>query len=141
MPPPRSTPRRGEDFRSLTKRLENSEVTKLTTLQVENYVEAQHRSAESLLAAYRLSGDETYMTEALARFPNNPQVLLSALRLAPDPAKRLELLEAFKLADPDNGIANCLAAKALFDLGRTEEGLAELFHARGKPIDDFKISS
>ena len=113
------------------------QIPKLTSQEIDSYVAAQHRSMDSLLSAFRLSGDEAYLKEALANFPNHPQVLLVALRLASDPAKRLELLESFKQADPGNGLGNCLAARALFDLGKNDEALAELLQSRGKPIQDF----
>jgi hypothetical protein len=51
------------------------------------------------------------------------------------------LIESFKRADPDNGIANCLAARALFDLGKDEEAISELLKFSGKPIQDFTITS
>ncbi len=113
----------------------------LTRHEIDDYLTAQRRTACSLLAAYQLSKDEAYLKEALAKFPNSPQVLLCALRITQDPAQRLEALEAFKRADPGNGIGNCLAARALLDLGRNDEALAELLQSRGKPIQDFTMNS
>lgn len=117
------------------------ELLKLSRNEIEDFLASRHRSAESLLSAYRLSDDEAYLTEALRKYPNDPQVLLTSLRLSSDPAVNLKTLEALKLADPGNGIGNCLAAGALFDLGRADEALAELLSMTGKPIDDYSISS
>ncbi len=136
------TSQRAKDFQSLAKHLEShGQGRKLTQQELDHFVDAQRRSMASLLTAFRLSEDPAYLKEALANFPNHPQVLLCALQLDPDPAKRLELLESFKLTDPGNGIGNCLAAKALFDLGKNDEAFAELLQSRGKPIQDFWINS
>ena len=56
--------------------------------------------------------------------PTTPQVLLASLEYQTDPSKRLEILEALKRADPDNGLADCLSARVLFDLGKNDEALA-----------------
>ena len=143
---PRTSPqplarRRAKDFQTFTKLAVTSEMPELTHQEIDNYLEAQHRSADSLLSAFRLSGDEVYLKEALAKFPNNPQVLFYALRLSSDPTKRLELLDSLKRNDPGNGIGNCLAAKALFDLGKNDEAIAELQNSSGKPIQDFCTTS
>ncbi len=141
-PQPPLSPERAKEFQSLTKHLEShGRRLKITWQEVDHFVDAQHRSMASLLTAFRLSEDPAYLKEALANFPNHPQVLLCALQLDPDPAKRLELLESFKRADPGNGIGNCLTAKALFDLGKNDEAFAELLQSRGKPIQDFWINS
>lgn len=137
---PRETGR-AKDFQPLAKLLSNDQLPKLSRQEIDDHVEAQHRSMDSLLSAFRLSEDPAYLKEALANFPNHPQVLLCALRATSDPAKRLEQLESFKHADPRNGIGNCLAARALFDLGRNDEAFAELLQLHGKPIQDFMTSS
>ncbi len=140
-PSPSRAPRRAKDFQSFAQLALKGGFPKLSPEEIDHHLQTQNRSADSLLSAFRLSGDEAYLTEALAKFPNNPQVLFSALRLSSDPTKCLALLESFKRADPGNGIGNCLAAKTLFDLGRNDEALAELLQSSGKPIDDFTISS
>ncbi|MEO7100316.1 MAG: hypothetical protein ABI162_13210 [Luteolibacter sp.] len=139
-PTPPPTPRRAKDFQTTLMKLATESERKLTHQEIDNYVEAQNRSMDSLLSAFRLSGDEAYLKEALEKFPNNPQVLFCALQLSSDPAKRLEMLESFKRADPGNGIGNCLAAGALFDLGKNDEAFAELLRSSGKPITDFTIT-
>lgn len=117
------------------------QLPKLTRLEIDNYLEAQHRSAGSLLAAFRLSKDEAFLREAMEKFPNNPQVLLASLQLFGDPAKRLEMLEKLKRADPDNGLADCLSARSLFDLGKNDEAFAALSQFAGKPIRDYTVLS
>lgn len=140
-PPPSQTSRRRKDFQSLAKLFPADQFPKLTSHEIETYLQAQNRSAGALLAAFRMTQDNALLTEALEKFPNHPQVLFSALQVSEDPAKRLELLESFKRADPDNGIGNCLAARTLIDLGRDEEAITELLQSSGKPIKDFTEQS
>lgn len=109
--------------------------------QIQAFLNARNRSADSLLAAFRLMGDEAFLNEALERFPENPQVLLTKLSREGNPAAKLKILEVLKRTDPDNGLVNCLAARNLFELGRGEGAIAELRESRGKPLEDFLVSS
>lgn len=118
-----------------------SEFSKLTSEQIDSYLSARSRSATTLLTAFRLSGDEAFLREAMEKFPNNPQVQLASLRLFADPAKRLEILESLKLSDPENGLVDCLSARALFDLGKNEEAIATLSQCASKPIRDYTVLS
>lgn len=131
--------RKSRDFSTFAKLSADGEFPKPTVLQLEAYLEAQHRSAGSLVAAFRISKDETFLREAMEKFPRDPQVLLTSLRLASDPAKRLEVLTALKQTDPGNGLGYCLAARALFDLGKSSDAISELAQASGKPVDDMTL--
>jgi hypothetical protein len=137
-----SKPRAGTESHlpDLLARLDAGAHGALTSQEIESYLESRHRNAGSLVAAYRLSGDEEYLKEAMEKYPNDPQVLFTSLRLTDDPAKRLEILERFKLASPENGMGNSLAAIALFELGRGGEAVEELLRASGKPIRDFALA-
>jgi hypothetical protein len=100
-----SAPRRAKDFRSFAQ-LVIKEPPKLTAKEIDDYLLARNRSAESLLVAFRMSQDKAFLAEALEKFPGEPQVLLCALQLSEDPAKRLEMLESFKSAAPESAIAS-----------------------------------
>lgn len=113
----------------------------LTAEQIKTFVDARNRSVDSLLAAFRLGGGEAYLKEAMERFPDHPQVLITSLSQVQDAEKRLAILENLKRVDPDNSMGNCMAARALFQLGRRDEALEELRKSVGKPLDDFTISS
>lgn len=113
----------------------------LTAEKIDAFVGARNRSVDSLLAAFRLGGGEAYLKEALERFPDHPQVLVTSLSQVQDAEKRLAILENLKRVDPDNSIGNCMAARALFQLGRKDEALEELRKSVGKPLDDFTIAS
>lgn len=114
---------------------------RLSREQIDAYVNSHNRNLASLLSAYRINGDKAFLKEALERFPNDPQTLSTALRLEHDPGKRLEMIEAFKRAAPDNAMGNCLAARALLDLGRKDAAAAELRALSGKPLEDFTLIS
>lgn len=138
-PLPGSRPKR--DFSAFVKLASKGEVPKLTREQIDSYLSARSRTAASLLTAFRLSGDEALLREAMEKFPYDPQVLLASLRLVVDPAKRLEILESLKRSDPENGIVDCLSARALLDLGKNEEALAALSQSVSKPIRDYTVLS
>jgi hypothetical protein len=70
--------------------------------------------------------------------PAGPIGLASAFN---DPLKRLEILESLKRSDPENGMADCLTAYTLLDLGRGGEALANLSQAVGKPLSDYTVLS
>jgi hypothetical protein len=49
-------------------------VPKLSIEQAEKFLAENQRSAASLVAAFRTSGEEKFMAEAMQEFPNDPQV-------------------------------------------------------------------
>ena len=113
----------------------------LTAQQIHAFVNARNRSAESLLSAFRLGGEEAFLEEAMERFPGHPQVLMTSLSQEQDAEKRLAILKNLKRVDPNNALGNCLAARALLELGRKEEAFDELQKSVGKPVEDFTIAS
>jgi tetratricopeptide (TPR) repeat protein len=130
-----------QDFTSFAKKVRtDNDFPKLSAEQLEIYLNSAGRSAASLLTAFHLSKDEAYLEEALESFPQEPQVLLEAARRK-DAATALELLQRLKKEDPENGLADFLSARSLFDMGRNEEALAHLLQSTGKPFNDFTSST
>jgi tetratricopeptide (TPR) repeat protein len=117
---------------------------KMSLKQVEPFLASKQRSAESLLAAFRLTGDKTLLREALEKHPADPQVNYAAYQafkqeLPPD--ERLQRLEAFKQADPGNSMANYLSAREYFNAGQKERAIEELTAASGKQnMQDYSAS-
>jgi RNA polymerase sigma factor (sigma-70 family) len=105
----------------------------LTPVQVEKYLKENHRSASSLLAAFRATGDQTLLKEATEQFPNDPQVAFTAA-YAPGttPEDRTRWLAAFKESAPENSMANYLSALDHFKAGRIDQAIADLSAAAGK---------
>src|SRR6185437_16636821 len=51
---------------------------KLTAGEIASYLNANRRSASSLLAAYRTTGDPKLLEEAMQKYPDDPQVAFEA---------------------------------------------------------------
>jgi RNA polymerase sigma factor (sigma-70 family) len=114
---------------------------KLTGEQVEAYLKANGRTASSLLAAFRTSGDPALLKEAMEKFPNDPQVDFEASvgkDLSPDEQRKW--LDAFKQSAPGNALPDYLSALNYFNAGQIDQGVQELSAATGKPLDDYTIS-
>ncbi len=112
--------------------------SKLSAEQVEPYLNANHRNAASLLAAYRTTGNAALLEEAMRNFPNDPQVSFEAVfRKDAAPEDRRKWLDDFKKADPNNAMANYLSAREHFKNGQTDRAVQELLAASGKGFQDY----
>jgi RNA polymerase sigma factor (sigma-70 family) len=110
----------------------------LTTEQVDAYLKANGRKASSLLAAYRTSNDVGLLREAMAKYPDDPQVAFEAVA-APKltPEEKRPWLKTFEQSAPDNALANYLSAIDDFKSGQTDQALQEMSAAAGKHFDDY----
>ena len=120
-------------------RLQSGETPALPREKVEDYVERCKRDAPSLLAAYRLTRDKSYLTEAAQSHPNDPRIQIAMLgdaSLPPD--QRAQWLEGLKQSAPDNALGNYLSAADLFKAKQPVRALQELAAAAGKArFDDY----
>ncbi len=139
--PDRPAAKRNRSFTETFGTLEEAGERSLTATQIDRFVNARNRGVDALLSAFRLGGGAAFLQEAMERFPNHPHVLLASLSQENDAAKRLVILENLKRADRGNALGNCLAARALLDLGRKDEAFEELQKVAGKPVNDFTIAS
>lgn len=109
---------------------------------MEAYLAVYGRQASGLLAGYRTSGNPLLLKEAMANFPNDPQVAFEAV-FAPDlsPEQRRQWLEAFKQNAPDNALANYLSARDYLKAGQTDQAVQELLAAAAKGVfQDYTLS-
>lgn len=114
---------------------------RLSPEQVEAYLKINGRTAASLLAAFRTSGDTAMLKEAMEKFPNDPQVAFEAVfDQGLSSAEQRQWLDAFKKSAPDNAMANYLSAFNYFKSGQMDQAVQELSAATGKPLDDYTIS-
>jgi tetratricopeptide (TPR) repeat protein len=105
----------------------------LTAAQVESYLKENGRSAASLLAAFRTTGDQALLQEALQNYPDDPQVNFAAVsKKDSTPEERRQRLEAFKQSAPGNALANYLSARDYFKAGQADQAVQELNAAFGK---------
>ncbi len=109
----------------------------VTPEQVESALDAGGRSIDGLIAAQAILGDHRYLREAAERYPDDPrtQFWMVAERVLPE--ERAEWLERFKEVDPDNAMANFLAAEHAFRSDDIEAGVAELRAAGAKGYRDY----
>lgn len=112
---------------------------KLTAEQVNPYLQKNYRSAESLIAAFKVTGDRAFLREAMEKDPNNPRVNLAAFfGLEPyDNTKAASLerrrwLDALVQSAPDNSLANYLSAFDDFKAGRSDQAVEQLVAASQK---------
>ena len=101
--------------------------------QLAPYLEAKQRNAESLLAAFRATGDSTVLREAVEKYPDDPRVNFAAAYKSDSPEERRQRLEALKQSAPDNALANYLSAQDYFKAGQPDRAVQELVAAAGKP--------
>ncbi len=116
-----------------------NDIPTLKPEQLEAWLKATHRSAASLLAASRVTGDRSFLREAMEKYPNDPRVALDAYFFsepydrskAASPDRR-KWLDALKQSDSENALGNYLAARDDFNAGRPDLALQELQAASGK---------
>jgi hypothetical protein len=124
-----------DDSRStnlIARLMKEGEAPKLTREQIESYLAINRRSVESLLAAFRVSGDKTFLKEAREKFPNDPRVAFASLFKTDSVEERREWLEHFKQAAPENSLAGYLSALDYFKAGQSDRAVEELGTAAGK---------
>jgi len=104
-----------------------NKVARLTRAQVEPYLKTKGRNAASLLAAFRTTADPALLAEASRKYPNDPQVgFETAIRNDASRQDRRTGLDAFKLAAPENALANYLSALDFFKSGRKDAAVQDL---------------
>ena len=104
------------------------EIPPLTDLQIQQFLNHQGRSAESLLAASRMAANDrlSYLHEAARLFPNQPMVQLELALKSTDPAERQVAMDQFRRLAPDNSYGGILSAARGFKDGRQENALQDL---------------
>jgi len=119
--------------------LDGQELPKLSPEQVQPYLEKNHRSVESLLAAFHATDDRTFLQEAMEKYPADPRLDYVAWFRSQSPEERHQWLDAFKQSAPDNALANYLSARDYFKAGQNDQAVQELLAAAGKPIRDYSL--
>ncbi len=110
----------------------------LTLAQVQPYLEANRRSAGSLLAAYWATSDRGLLQEAKEKYASDPQVNLMAYYTTPCDESGQTVpegrawLESLKQSDPENSLGHYLAARDYFKSGQTDQAVKELTAAAGR---------
>jgi len=125
---PTATPTEIAQPASLYARVTNS--SKLTAAQLESYLEANQRSAASLLAGFRTSGDAALLAEAMQKFPDDPQVAFEAAFRKDIPAEeRRQWLDKFKQSAGKNALPYYLSASEHFRAGQVDKAVEDMIAA------------
>ena len=121
---------------------DNGKLLKLSYEQLTQYLAQNHRSAESLLAAMRLSGDISYLREAAQKFPNDPTVQTEMALRSGDAGERRRAIDAMRQSDPANALGDHLSALDHLRQGRVDEAYTDLISAAGKSrFDDYALEA
>jgi predicted Zn-dependent protease len=116
----------------LARWMSGEEMPKLTLEQVESYLAANQRRAETLLAAFQASGDKRWLQEAKEKYPNDPSVAFMALSRSDTPDERRQWLDTLKRVAPDNALADYLSANDYLKAGRIDDAVRDLAAANSK---------
>jgi hypothetical protein len=138
-------PAENRQITNLIARILKGEEPDLRLDQLEIYLQANHRDAGSLLAAYQATHERALLDEAIAKFPNDPRVAYAQWFRTPvtadDPEGlkgRRQALDVLKQAAPDNALANYLSAQNYFKSGQPELAIQEMQVGAAKPkYDDY----
>ncbi len=114
---------------SLVERMVAESATELTAEQIEAYLQQNKRSAENLLAAFRVSLDKKYLLEAGANFPNDARVQFAAIANDAFPGENRKWVDAFKATAPDNSLAWYFSALGYFKSKQPNLAVRELSEA------------
>jgi RNA polymerase sigma factor (sigma-70 family) len=101
----------------------------LSRKEIEAYLQQNKRNAESLLAAYRMSHDQTYLREAATNSPNSPAVQFAIVADKAFPEEQRKWIDAFKASSPDNALAWYLSALDYFNSKQPDLAIQELAEA------------
>lgn len=111
-----------------------AQAPKLSVEQLGAYLKANGRSAVSLLAAYRTSGDPALLREAMEKYPQEPQVAFeAAMGKDVPPDQRRAWLQALQQAAPENALPSYLLARDYLQAGQMDQALQALTAAYTKP--------
>lgn len=121
------------------KRMLNGEIAKLTTEQIEHYVESRGHDVLSLIVASFLSGSgDKWLDEAAERFPDDPRVAAVMLIKRGSSPEALEWIARLKKHDPGNSLGFLWAAKSALD-GKDHNGaLEELSALESTRLNDYR---
>ncbi len=121
---------------SLVDRMFAESARELTPEQIEAYLQQNKRSAEGLLAAFRVSLDKKYLLEAAASFPNDARVQFAAVANEAFPGENRKWVDALKTNASDNSLAWYFSALDYFKSKQPDLAIREL--AEATRLDSFE---
>jgi hypothetical protein len=110
----------------------DASVFKLSPEQIQAFLSNRGTNAETLLAAFNVSGDKAFLRQAVEQFPDSAFVLAAALAQDALPEQRSHLLAKLKELSPDNPLANYLSARDYLKQQQPDLALKEFQEAAAK---------
>ncbi len=122
------------------KRLEEGGLPKMTTAEVDRLLATVGRTGPNLMAARRLTGDDTYLSEITNRFAGDPLVQQHmALLHSKTPEEKRYWLDAYKASASGNALPHYLSASENLKQGDTQAALQDLLEAASRPKFDAQV--
>ena len=133
-PPAENTTEDSSSTNLIAQLLRGNQAPRLTAGQIESYLSENQRSAASLLAAFRTTGDQALLEEAMQKFPADPQVAFeAAFKKDGSPEDQRQWFDALKQSAPQNALAYYLSALNYFKSGQPDQAVQDLISASSKP--------
>lgn len=100
--------------------------------EADQFLALNKGSAQSFIAAFRVTHDIDYLRRAATNYPGDPSVLLRAVIHDAFPENRRPWLDQLKQADPDNALARYLSASQYWKDNDVDSALRDLAQASQK---------
>jgi hypothetical protein len=111
---------------------------KISRPVVDAFLKQCGHTPKTLLVGWRASGIDEYLAEAIAQFPDAPEVALAVLSTELSPEDRATWVERSKQSAPANALANFYAAIAHLRDNDVGSAAREIAEAAGKTqVDDY----
>ena len=102
--------------------------------QIEAYLQQNHRNVESLLAAFQVSRDPSYLREAATNSPNNPAVQFTIVANNVFPDEQRKWIDAFKTSSSENALPWYFSALDYFKSNQPDQAIQELAQASRRQL-------
>ena len=102
--------------------------------QIEAYLQQNHRNVESLLAAFQVSRDPSYLREAATNSPNNPAVQFAVIANNVFPDEQRQWIDAFKASSAGNALPWYFSALDYFKSNQPDQAIQELTQATRRQL-------
>jgi hypothetical protein len=97
----------------------NKEGIKLTTTEINHFLQEKGSTPLNLIAASRLTGDLKWVREAAQKFPQDATLQLELALKGENPEEKLTALKSFRQLAPENSVGDYLSANVAFEQGDT----------------------
>lgn len=119
----------------------NEGAAPMSSAELAFYLEQNHTNANSLITAFEINHDLSYLLEAATHFPGDPNVQVKILMNNVLPNDRANWIKALKQSSPSNSFPFLEAAQDLIRDGKIHEALSELSFMGDRKLETFTRQS